>query len=60
MNEEQMKELEMEEAERMVRNGCNTRQIMRKRFTFLEQSDIFKLFRKYGRDMNDEQDDYGW
>jgi len=43
-----------------VRNGCNTRQIMRKRFTFLEQSDIFKLFRKYGRDMNDEQDDYGW
>ena len=50
--EEKLREEELEEAENMIRSGCNTRQIMRKRFTFLGQSDIFKLFRKYGMDMN--------
>ena len=52
-NEEELREEEIQEAEIMIRNGSNLRQIMRKRFTFVEQSDIFKLYRKYGREPED-------
>ena len=58
-DEEELKQEELEEAEHMIRSGCDTRQIRRRRFTFLGQSDIFKLYRKYGMDMNDE-DTMGW
>ena len=52
-DEESIREEELEEAERMIRAGCDQKQIMRKRFTFLGQSDIFKLYRKYGIDTDD-------
>ena len=54
--EEKIKEEELEEAENMIRSGCNFRQIQRKRFTFIGQSDIFKLYRKYGMDMSEDDD----
>ena len=56
-SEEEMIQEELEEAERMIRNGCNTRQLMRKQFTFLGQSDIFKLYRKYGMSSGGDQDE---
>ena len=52
-DEESLKEEEMEEAEHMIRSGC-MQQLKRKRFTFLGQSDIFKLYRKYGMEMDDD------
>lgn len=57
LNEEEMAEEELEEAEKMIRNGANMRQIMRRRFTYLGQSDIFKLYRKYGMDSSQQDDD---
>lgn len=49
-DEEAVREEELEEAERMIRNGAGMRHIMRKQFTSLGQSDIYKLYRKYGMD----------
>ena len=49
-DEESVREEELEEAERMIRNGAGMRHIMRKQFTSLGQSDIYKLYRKYGMD----------
>ena len=51
-------EMELNEAEQMVRNGAGMRQIMRRQFSFLEQSDIYKLYRKYGVDPEEDQPDY--
>ena len=50
LEEEALREIEMEEAERMVRNGASMRQIRRKQFFTLQQSDIYKMYRKYGMD----------
>ena len=58
VNEEEAREEELEEAERMIRNGTTMRHIARKQFTYLGQSDIFKLFRKYGIDTDDSGDEY--
>ena len=52
---DRIREEELEEAEHMIRSGMGRQQIMRKRFTFVEQSDIFKLFRKYGADPDEEE-----
>ena len=48
MNEEELREEELEEAERMIRNGAGTRHLMRRQFITLGQSDLYKLYRKYG------------
>ena len=56
--EEEIYEEELEEAERMIRNGAGLRQLMRKQFTRLGQSDIYKLFRKFGRDPENDESDY--
>ena len=56
-DEDALRDEELEEAERMIRNGSTMRHIARKQFTYLGQSDIFKLFRKYGVDPNDPGDD---
>ena len=56
--EEELIEEELEEAERMIRNGAALRQIMRKQFTSIGQSDIFKLYRKYGMDPEDSSGDF--
>ena len=53
MDEEQLREEELEEAERMIRNGADTRHIMRRQFITLGQSDLFRLYRKYGIDPGD-------
>ena len=58
VNEEEAREEELEEAEIMIRNGATMRHIARKQFTYLGQSDIFKLFRKYGIDTDDPGDEY--
>lgn len=58
-DEESVREEELEEAERMIRNGAAMRHIMRKQFTTLGQSDIYKLYRKYGMDPSDADDLYG-
>ena len=52
-DEESVREEELEEAERMIRNGATMRHIMRKQFISLGQSDIYKLYRKYGMDPSD-------
>ena len=51
-------EMELNEAEQMVRNGAGMRQIMRRQFSFLEQSDIYKLYRKYGMDPEEDRPEY--
>ena len=48
LEEEALREIEMEEAERMVRNGASMRQIRRKQFFTLQPSDIYKMYRKFG------------
>ena len=53
-NEELQREAELQEAETLIRNGGSMRQIMRKQFTYLGQSDIFKLYRKYGMDPGED------
>ena len=58
-DEESVREEELEEAERMIRNGASMRHIMRKQFTSLGQSDIYKLYRKYGMDPSDGDGLYG-
>ena len=50
MDEETIRQEELAEAEQMVRNGANMRRIMRRQFMTLGQSDIYKLYRKYGMD----------
>ena len=47
-------EEELKEAESLIKNGASKLQVMRKNFQYLEQGEIYKLFRKYGRDMNEE------
>lgn len=51
-------EMELNEAEQMVRNGAGMRQIMRRQFSFMEQSDIYKLYRKYGMDPEGDRPEY--
>ena len=51
-------EMELDEAEQMIRNGAGMRQIMRRQFSLVDQSDIYKLYRKYGMDPADDQPDY--
>lgn len=58
VDEESVREEELEEAERMIRNGATMRHIMRKQFTCLGQSDIYKIYRKYGLDPSREEDPY--
>ena len=55
-DEAELKEAELKEAEMMIRGGADARHIARKQFTYLGQSDIFKLYRKFGLDMNDSDD----
>ncbi len=57
MNEEMLREEELAEAETMIRNGADTRQIMRKRFSTIGQSDLYKIYRKYGISYGGEQCD---
>ena len=57
LEEEALREIEMEEAERMVRNGASMRQIRQKHFFPLQQSDIYKMYRKYGMDPSEQQDE---
>ena len=57
MDEELVREEELEEAERMIRNGAAMRHIMRKQFITLGQSDIYKLYRKYGMDPSAQEDE---
>ena len=57
-DDESVREEELEEAERMIRNGAAMRHIMRKQFTSLGQSDIYKLYRKYGMDPSNEEHFY--
>ena len=47
---EELREEELEEAEQMVRNGASVRHIMRKQFRTIGQSDIYKIYRKFGMD----------
>ncbi|MBQ9031032.1 MAG: hypothetical protein IJ106_06205 [Parasporobacterium sp.] len=54
ISEEELREEELEEAERMIRNGANVRQIMRRQFAFLGQSDLYKIYRKYGMDPEEQ------
>lgn len=55
IDEEMLREEELQEAERMIRNGANTRQIMRRQFVTLGQSDLYKLYRKYGVDPSEQE-----
>ena len=57
VDEEALREEELEAAERMVRNGSSVRQIMRRQFSTIEQSDIYKMYRKFGMDPDEMQDD---
>lgn len=57
MNEEMLREEELAEAETMIRNGADTRQIMRKQFSTIGQSDLYKIYRKYGISYGGEQSD---
>ena len=57
LEEEALRATEMEEAERMVRNGAGMRQIMRRQFFTVQQSDIYKIYRKYGMDPSEQRDD---
>jgi len=41
----------------MVRNGASMRQIRRKQFFTLQPSDIYKMYRKFGMDPSEQQDD---
>ena len=55
-NFEEQREKELEEAEQMVRNGASVRRILRKQFRTLGQSDIYKIYRKFG--MSPEEPEY--
>ncbi|MCF0229460.1 MAG: hypothetical protein HUJ76_07200 [Parasporobacterium sp.] len=59
IDEEQLRAEELEEAETLIRNGADTRQIARKQFQTLGQSDLFKLYRKYGMTPGNS-DTIGW
>ena len=56
--EEGIYEEELEEAEQMIRNGAGMRHIMRRQFTSLGQSDIYKLYRKFGMDPGNDPTEY--
>lgn len=56
MDEETIRQEELDEAEQMVRNGADMRRIMRRQFMSLGQSDIYKLYRKYGMDPQESDD----
>ena len=58
MDEESVREEELAEAEQMIRNGAGMRHIMRKQFVSLGQSDIYKLYRKFGLDPSAEEDGF--
>ena len=57
-DEEEIREEELEEAERMIRNGADTRHLMRRQFITLGQSDLFKLYRKYGKEPGGSDDSF--
>lgn len=50
VTEEELRELELQEAEEMVRHGADSGQMARRQFEVLGQGDIYKLYRKFGKD----------
>lgn len=59
-NEEELREEELAEAEQMIRNGAGTRHLMRRRFVTLGQSDLFRLYRKFGREPGGTSEEDPW
>ena len=55
---DELYEEELDEAEQMIRNGAGMRQIMHRQFSFVKQSDIYKLYRKYGMDPEEDHPEY--